>query len=76
MYAVYERAYLNGYAATAANTKPYCRCEDLRTAKAEADCIAGFGLSAFVWNGATCVYDPNSMQEQMDINDTETERLF
>lgn len=76
MYEVYERAFCNGYAATAANVNPYCRCDDLRAAKAEADCIAEFGLNAFVWNGSACIYDPDDMQEQMDINDTETERLF
>lgn len=76
MYEVYERGHCNGYAATAANSRPYCRREDLKTAKAEADCIAAFGLCAFVWDGAACVYDPDGSQEQMSINDTGTERLF
>mgnify|MGYP000072673203 CR=1 FL=1 len=61
MYEVYERQLCVGYAATAAKAEPYCRCEDLEAAKAEADCIAEFGLNAFVWDGAACVYDPDEM---------------
>lgn len=57
MYEVYERPLCGGYAGTAAKAEPYCRCEDLEAAKAEADCIAEFGLNAFVWDGGACVYD-------------------
>lgn len=77
-YRVFERPRLRGYAATAATTAPALTTSDLATAKAEARCIASFGLAAFVWDGMQAVYDPerHGAQTQLIINDTETESLF
>lgn len=77
-YRVFERPRLRGYAATAATAAPALTTSDLAEAKAEARCIASFGLASFVWDGMQAVYDPEprGAQAQMIINDTETRSLF
>lgn len=77
-YQVYERPRLQGYAATAATAAPALTTTDLAEARAEARCIASFGLAAFVWDGMQAVYDPEprGAQTQLVINDAGTKPLF
>lgn len=75
-YQVYERSRLEGYADTAARATPYLETDDLARARAEARSIAEFGLAAFVWDGAQCVYDPEGGQLKLDLIMPGIETLF
>ncbi len=75
-YQVFERSRLEGYATTAARTTPYLETGDLARARAEARGIAEFGLAAFVWDGAQCVYDPEGGQLKLDLIMPGVETLF
>ena len=75
-YQVFERSRLEGYATTAARTTPYLETGDLARARAEARSIAEFGLAAFVWDGAQCVYDPEGGQLELDLIMPGVETMF
>lgn len=75
-YKVYERSRLTGYEATASTARPYLETGDLARARAEARSIAEFGLAAFVWDGAQCIYDPEGDQLTLDLVTPGVESLF
>lgn len=75
-YLVFERPRLHGYREVAGSERPHLTTSDLKQAVTEADCICGFGLAAFVWDGEQCVYDPEGRQLAIEFDIPGVDTLF